>query len=594
MALPPRDAPDLFWRETAQLSWHYINPGDFNQDKLIAVTDITYCALGLGQYWENTSPDFPDPFPTGDLQSVIDANENGMIEVGDLTPLGQNYDRGVDEYRVYSGGSSAWPDGGNLVATIPFDDFVGDPTIERIYYTYQLPVIPDGLHYWVTPVHRGEKGVASAPLEHAIAGYSGQIDIRLASMGCATGDLAVRIFAPEAGSEYFTAGAPVVITVPGGKDSHTVEDAAMNGLESFVNVSFSFPGVGLPPYDSGGFDDSRGENVVRALRDVTRYCLGMTTDADGYSLQQITDCNVLYDNVGYAALSNGGCLATATLGYYGDVMSGLAWFVGWENPTCSQAVNGDAGPGKNRINADPGAPKAQYVNPAYNGWGTTDFDIDLTGLAYDAYPLDPLEEMIYLERGGLARFDVVPFPGGGQTSDLDIDDVIGPGEDWGFEAWQVDGKLYYSLPVVQAIWDLPLFAPGSEPVWLPTVAQAAAFWAPREAAPYYDTIAPLFPDLKVILCCTVEDHVQKPVDHPHIHQAFDGFNRNGLAVKLNPSPEVLVARDPLLSGRTDLPDYDFGEEPADWSVTDYCVPEDVLTNLSAAAAMELAEIVQAQ
>ncbi len=585
-ALPPREAPVLQWQDDGELLWYYINPGDINQDKLITVGDITPLALTLGRFYDQAGP-----FPISSLESVIDCNPDGWITVSDITPFGQNFDRGVDEYNLYSGTQADWPDGGTLVDTVPFSEVQGDPQAERVYFTYQPTGEPDGTWYWVVPVRLGVEGEASDPLEYAIAGQSGQIDIRLSSDGCSTGDLAVRLFAPASSAEHLTAGAPVAVLVPGGQDSHTVESAGIVGLEGFVNVSFSFPGVGIDPYASGGVDDSRGENVLLALRDVTRYCLGELTDTAGNTIQDITACNVLTDNVGIVALSNGGALATAALGYHGPAMQGLDWFAGWENPTCSQAVVTDAGPGLNRLNAPAGAPKVYHLNPEYNGWDPVEFDIDYSAIAYDAFPPDALQEMIYLERGGLPRFDIVTLPTGMMTSDLDGDDQIGAGEDWGFSFWEVDGLHYFSQPVIEAVWDAALFTAGSEPVWLPTVAEGEAFWAPREAAPYYDSLPTWFSGLRVILCCTEVDHVQAAADHPHIHQAFDGFNRNGIDVKLNPSPAVLIELAPALSGRTDLPDYGFGVEPVDWAVLDYCVPEDVMANIGAAAARELAELV---
>ena len=83
-------------------------------------------------------------------------------------------------------------------------------------------------------------------------------------------------------------------------------------------------------------------------------------------------------------------------------------------------------------------------------------------------------------------------------------------------------------------------------------------------------------------------------DHPHIRQAYEGFNRNGLAVKLNPSPATLVALQPALAGRTDLPDLAFNSAPADWSVPDYCVPEDAIVNLTTAGVLEITALISGE
>jgi len=51
---------------------------------------------------------------------------------------------------------------------------------------------------------------------------------------------------------------------------------------------------------------------------------------------------------------------------------------------------------------------------------------------------------------------------------------------------------------------------------------------------------PARPGLATILVASDRDHVQVQSDHPHIRQAFDGLHRNGLWVKLNPSPRWVL------------------------------------------------------
>lgn len=164
-AAPPAEAPDLAWGTAAgELTWHYINPGDYNQDSLITVSDLTPYATLMSTFYNLRSPGFPAPFAIDSVESVVDGNNNGMVEIADITTLGQNFDKGIQEYRIYTGAAGDWPDNGTLLDTVDFSLATGDHTAERLAYAYQLAAPADGTYYWAVPFHREIAGTASPAL----------------------------------------------------------------------------------------------------------------------------------------------------------------------------------------------------------------------------------------------------------------------------------------------------------------------------------------------------------------------------------------------------------------------------------------------
>ena len=64
-----------------KLSWDYTNPGDTNQDGMVTVNDLTPIGMHYGETVDNS---WDDPL------RHIDADHNCEINLGDITPLGQN------------------------------------------------------------------------------------------------------------------------------------------------------------------------------------------------------------------------------------------------------------------------------------------------------------------------------------------------------------------------------------------------------------------------------------------------------------------------------------------------------------------------
>jgi len=154
--------------EGTTLSWRYFCTGDYNQDGLVAVTDITPIGQRYNQAWAWD--------PTTAV-SVIDGDQNGMITVSDITPIGQNYNRSVASYNIY--GSSVLDDypvnagdpsgGATLLGTVAFDTALGEPT-DRKHFAYDMLAV-SYVYFWVRPVDGdGNEGIASEYVEGGSVG----------------------------------------------------------------------------------------------------------------------------------------------------------------------------------------------------------------------------------------------------------------------------------------------------------------------------------------------------------------------------------------------------------------------------------------
>lgn len=137
------DRPVLALDEAAsRLSWDYGCLGDYNQNGLVTVSDLTL----LGVYFNAAGP-----FAPGSIESVVDGNSDGLITVSDITPLGRNYEQGIGSYRVFfTSQATQRPEAGGdaglePLVEIPFSAANGDPAGERLCFTVNQPMpAPNG------------------------------------------------------------------------------------------------------------------------------------------------------------------------------------------------------------------------------------------------------------------------------------------------------------------------------------------------------------------------------------------------------------------------------------------------------------------
>lgn len=139
--------------------WPYKNPGDYNQDGRVAVSDLTPIGLHFGE---------SVPADSYSIQSVVDGNVDGQVALSDLTPIGLNFGAQVNHYKVYSSlDGSGYPAGNTepsslaAIDSVPFSSASGDPAARRLEFSYTLAG-PIAASFWVRPAdNNGVEGTAS-------------------------------------------------------------------------------------------------------------------------------------------------------------------------------------------------------------------------------------------------------------------------------------------------------------------------------------------------------------------------------------------------------------------------------------------------
>ena len=149
-------------------------------------------------------------------------------------------------------------------------------------------------------------------------------------------------------------------------------------------------------------------------------------------------------------------------------------------------------------------------------------------------------------------------------------------EDYPLDSYpSADGTVNYSRPVTHELLARNVFD-GSWPSVIATPEAATEYWDLREGVRLLPLALAQLPNLEGMILASVRDHVQAPLDKPHIRQAFEAWQSNGAWVQINPYSEYLIAVDGQLGGRTDLPANRPNQPPASWDHPQaYCVPEDI-------------------
>ncbi len=341
------------------------------------------------------------------------------------------------------------------------------------------------------------------------------------------GEVAIKLTLPKE-SKYET-GAPVVVDV---STFLTGEKGFINNVraqaDGFVHISYLWPGMqdSTTGVFSGGEYDYGGENCQLALKEVILFALGEKEDVSG---NYITDYyQTLTDNVGLYAFSHPGIISVNTLSTYSSELSNVAWFVGRENPTNDQIFAVELG----HVNTEE---NPYYIYP--ESYDSFDLDVDYSLANYD-YELevvffDDNENGIYdKEEFRLTNFGPVAYD-----------------------------KRYYSLDLTTAL-------DNNLDVWpedVATLEEVESFWTIRTTvSENHDNYLGLNLGLNVMLVFADEEHVQPFDDKPSIHQAYDGFTRNGNWLRLNPDSSYLHYS----------PDNDANLEIEDWSnAVDWAYPD---------------------
>ena len=150
------------------LSWRYASAGDYDQNGEVNVADLTPLGANFGSV---------GPFSYNSSLSCIDGDGNGELNVADITPIGTHYGLSILGYNIYSSAAQGdyppFPNAANgagatLLGSLLLADGIGLPD-QRLRFSHSFGgPAPDG-YYWVRP-HDGSTDGSASNLVHVSAG----------------------------------------------------------------------------------------------------------------------------------------------------------------------------------------------------------------------------------------------------------------------------------------------------------------------------------------------------------------------------------------------------------------------------------------
>jgi PKD repeat protein len=156
--------------ESDTLAWGYYSSGDYDQNGLVGISDLT----PLGIHFGKSSGTAGEPFPAESIESVVDGDGNGVINIADVTPIGMSFGVRVEGYRVYRSASlDDWPEdaagtngsGAELVDEMQLTEASAGGNARRMFALSGIEPPPAGdMLYWVRPYDPAGEGIASLPV----------------------------------------------------------------------------------------------------------------------------------------------------------------------------------------------------------------------------------------------------------------------------------------------------------------------------------------------------------------------------------------------------------------------------------------------
>ena len=348
------------------------------------------------------------------------------------------------------------------------------------------------------------------------------------------GDIAVRVSLPE--EPRFEDGVPVIVYTPTFfTDTDSFEYIFDPTDHGFMLVSLLYPGrtdkrSGVA---SEGENDYGGSDSQQAFRDVILFALGEKEDVDGVFLNELVEAEVRYDNVGIYAFSHPGIMATNVMANYAEELSGVAYFVGRENPTVDAISSMELG-----YYDDNGE---SVVNDAYQY--PENYSSEDLVMSYDNVRWAMKWERPYFDENENGSYEEGEY----------LLPSFGPG---------MYGDRYYSVELLEG---LAMNEPSYEEygiVGIPSIEEAREVWSQRESISSYSSFGELTETFRVMLVYGTKDHVQPTMDKPHVHQAYDGFTQAGVWIRLNPDEAyVFSVGEKFTEDYHELP---ANAEPDDW------------------------------
>jgi hypothetical protein len=245
--------------DSATFIWRYVNPGDYDQNGEVNISDLTPLAVHLNKA-------VPDGPRGGDsIEAVVDGDGNGFVTIADITPLGASLGRRITQFNLYASADlTAYPDSNGAASEIPAFDSVlmsaalGQSNVERLHFAYPGVTLLADNYYWLRPADTatstegtGSTFIAAGNLTFPKASlvatpFIGQAPLNVALDASASSGALEYFFDPEGDGSYFSTGQASsfghIYQEPGNYNA-TVRMLAFNGMISTSSVVINAGGA---------------------------------------------------------------------------------------------------------------------------------------------------------------------------------------------------------------------------------------------------------------------------------------------------------------------------------------------------------------
>ncbi|MCB1222052.1 MAG: hypothetical protein H7A35_10260 [Planctomycetales bacterium] len=148
------------------VSFSYNNVGDYDQNSVVGIADITPLGVNF-----NADPADGDKYPFESALSIVDGDSNGLITLADITPIGVNFGNQIESWTLYGGVADDYPAdaaSGNgeasALGTVAFADDTGASKAQfRSRYEVNMSdIVGSGaVSFWLRPVSESTEGISS-------------------------------------------------------------------------------------------------------------------------------------------------------------------------------------------------------------------------------------------------------------------------------------------------------------------------------------------------------------------------------------------------------------------------------------------------
>lgn len=311
----------------------------------------------------------------------------------------------------------------------------------------------------------------------------------------------------------YKAGAPVAVVVPGGTGADGLGFDMHAAQEGFIEVRFAFPGGGTPEFGSSGKIDNRGEESIKALRDVILFAAGIKKDYKERTIKELMAAHTKVDtaSLGLVGWDNGGNQALVVLGKYPEELQVVSWLAFYESPVGAMFYPPNLGSQQDLL-----------LNKHYRegSAATGNLIVDYRKLAWTPDAFRNPNRYAGKKRGMLGLKGVLFFDENGNG-------VWEESREFAFTSILNTEltKQYFPPQVTAACERLKVFGE-KWPANVAKVAESEEFFEGRDGSLYIAKVAKEYPRLLVGLFASAVDHSQQQTDHPHIVFLYNLFLEN--------------------------------------------------------------------